>query len=295
MNKIILIGLILLFSINYYGQIYQKYDDGTTILINLNTTQTINEANFGDKLRMWQIRPPKTNRLVRYITNDNSRYCVGYILEYEIIDDKRFKVSIKPPDFANDEFPFKAKYEFRTLKKYPDNIIVNDGDIIVLDLLENATKDVKTQDLIMLTKKPLTEANYFSELEPPKDFQINDIKLRLEEFKVSINGIPLQQKSLYKVEGHILAFHFKNKGEIYLSLFPQKGYNFQKVGTIDGKELSFKMNNDTVKIVSGPYIWNSEEVKWNLWGYYIPEEQLKEKVPDSLDYQGRIINKMTKK
>lgn len=289
---LILLTIILVFSINQYAQIYQKYEDGTTILINLNTTQPINEATFGDKLRMWQIRIPNMNRIVRCITNENSGFYIGYILDYEIVGEKKYKVSIKPIDRANDPFPYKSEFHFRELKQYPGDIIVNDGDIIVLDLLENSTKEIKTQDLILITKEPLTSRNYFSDLQKPKDFQINDIKLRLEEFKVLMNGIPLQQKSLFKVEGHILAFHFKDKGEIFLSLFPQKGYNFQRVGTVDGKVMSFKMNDDTYEINSLLYILDDEEVKWNLWGYYVPEEKLKDKVPDSLEFKGRIINRM---
>lgn len=290
-GKIFFVILILAFSINHYSQVIQKYEDGTTILINLDTTQPVTEADFGDKLRMWQIRPPNMNRLVRYITNENNKFYIGYTLDYEIVGDKKYRVSIKPIDRDHDLFPYKSKYQFKELKKYPDEILVSDGDIIVLDLLENSTKEIKTQDLILLTREPLTERNYFSDLQKPKDFQINDIKLRLEEFNISINGKP-SQKSLFKVEGHILAFHFKDKGEIYLSLFPQKGYNFQRVGTVDGKVMSFKINNDTYEITSGPYILDDEEVKWNLWGYYVPEEKLKDKVPDSLEFKGKVINRM---
>lgn len=290
-----IVWVLFVFAIQSKAQIYQKYEDGTTILISMRTTPSVTVGDFADKLTFWQERPLNMNRLVRYITNENSGFSVGYVLDYEIINEKQFKVSFKSPESINFEFPFKNKYEKKSLKNYPNEIIVDDGDIIALDLLESPEKEVKTQDLIFFTKKPLTDRNYFSELEEPKDFLINDIKLRLQDFKITINGIPLKQKSVYRVEGHILAFRFKNRGEIYLSLFPQKGYDFQKVGTIDGKAMSFKVNNDIFKVSSLTYIWSSDDVRWNLWGYYIPEEKLKEKLPDSLDYQGRFLSSMPKR
>jgi hypothetical protein len=294
-NVLYLAIFLSVFLISIKAQVYEKYEDGTTIFINLRTTPPINEGNFGDKLRFWQIRPQKMNRLIRYITNENNGYYIGYLLDYEIINEKQFRVSIKSPDSIDYEEPFKGKFKKRLLTNYPGEIIVNDGDIISLDLLATPGQEVKTQDLILLTRTPLTNRNYFSRLEEPKDFQINDIKLRLADFKVSINGISLKQKSFYDVQGHILAFRFKGRGEIYLSLFPQKGFNFQKVGTVDGKILSFKIANDTFQIESSSYIWNSNEVRWNLWGYYIPEEKLKDKVPESMDFQGRVINNLRKK
>lgn len=294
-SKILYLVLFMfVFSIQIKAQVYDHFEDGTTIYISMRTISPITGGVFADKLRFWQIKIPNRNRLVRYITNENGGFSVGYVLDYEIINEKQFKVSIKSPGSVNFEFPFKGKLENRTLKNYPPDFIVDDGDIFALDLLESPGKEAKSQDLILLTKKWDKNRNYFSGLEEAKDFQINDIKLRLEEFKITINGIPLPQKSFYKVEGHILVFRFKNRGEIYLSLFPQKGFDFQKVGTIDGKAMSFKVNNDIFKITSISYIWNSDDVKWNLWGYYIPEEKLKEKLPDSLDYQGRFLNSMPK-
>lgn len=299
MNKIILVLIILCGAMNQYSQIrYQKYDDGTNIVINLETTSPMIKSNFGDKLRMWQDRIPNTNKLLRYITNDNSGYRIGYILEYESLNENQFKVSIYPPDDSVSNFPFKTKYELRELNNYPKNIIVNDKDIIVLDLLENNSKEIKAQDKIFLTKKGLVRRNYFGDVEQPKDFSVNDIKLHLMEFEITINGETLKQKSGYDVKGHILAFHFKNRGKIFLSLLPQKEFKFQKIGTVSGNYLSFKTNNDAYQIISGSSIWDDEdednEVKWNLWGYYIPEERLKDKVPDNLDYRGEIINKLTK-
>ena len=299
MSKILFIIWILIFSININSQTYQPFEDGTRVYINLKTSSPLVESDFSDKLRMWQAGTKNANRLERYITNDNSKLCIGYILEYQVVNNSQFKVSLKAPNFEKSEFPFKSSYQYKELKKYPEDIIVNDGDVIILDLLENAKKDFKAQDLIVITKNPLKNHNYFSNLESPKDFKLNDINLHLEEFTVSINGSPLKQKSLYDVKGHIIAFHFKNKGEIYLSLFPQKGYNFQKIGTVDGSVMTFKINGDLYKIVSSPYIWvgdsDSDEVRWNLWGYYVPEEKLKDKVPDSLDYKGRILNSMPRR
>lgn len=297
MNKIFAFVVVILCSaINSFSQIYQKYDDGTTILINLSTTAPVSRSAFGDKLRMWQVRPPNTNKLVRYITNDNSGYRVGYTLEYESLNNNQFKVSIFPPDDSVSNFPFKTKYELRKLSNYPKDIVINDGDIIVLDLLENNSKDVKAQDKILLTKKALNSRNYFGDLEKPKDFSIDEIKLHLTEFEVKLNDEKLKQKSRYDVKGNILAFHFKNKGKIFLSLLPHQELNFKRIGIISGKYISFKINNDSYQIVSSSYIWDNddEEVKWNLWGFYIPEEKLKDKVPDDLDYKGEIINQLTK-
>lgn len=298
MNKLFIFVFVLCSAITSFSQIYQKYDDGTIILINLDTTAPVAKSAFGDKLRMWQVRPPNTNKLVRYITNDNSGYRVGYTLEYECLNNNRFKVSIYPPDDSISNFPYKTKYELRKLSNYPKDIIINDGDVIVLDLLENNSKNIKAQDKILLTKQSLSSRNYFGDLEKPKDFSIDQIKLYLTEFEVMLNGEKLKQKSLFDVKGHILAFHFKNKGKVFLSLFPHQEFNFKKIGTISGKVASFKINSDSYRITSGSSIWDNnddEETKWTLWGFYIPEDKLKDKVPDNLDYKGEIINKLTKR
>jgi GWxTD domain-containing protein len=237
----------------------------------------------------------------RVLADKESGAYFGYDLIIESGDaPNKYKVSIKPLSINPPEQMRLSDLTVRSLPKYPEDMLVEDGDTIALDVLVNPQTKVKIVDLIKITtKKPQSSdsslfnttatgfgsgsgngsgsgfgisvgSNSNSSLlsgQKPQDFTVNDIKLRLTSPKLLVNGaIGSLLGSEWEgiIEGSIIHIYIPGKGRFIFSLFPQNNFNFQKNAVIEDNKIVFKPNDERYELISAAPILNSGG-SWNLW------------------------------
>ena len=91
-----------------------------------------------------------------------------------------------------------------------------------------------------------------------------DVNLQLVNTRITENG-----ESLFEVGGKcgggkVLAFHLPQKGWFVCSSEPYAGYDFQKIGKLNGNRINFSIDNREYEIISDQLI-NSGSHLLDLW------------------------------
>lgn len=213
------------------------------------------------------------NTIHRLLKNDKNKIYFGYDLEIAPQAEKgKFKVSIKPlsinPNKVGKELANFDNLIAQVLPKYPDEILLEDGDTITLEILENPQTQTKILDLIKITTENLNGGNYFLERQAARDFTIDDVELRLTNFEAFVNGEKIG-KGGGGMSGANIYFYLQSKGRFIMSPFPRQGFDLQKIGVIEDNKISFTFNGDNYKFVSTSPILGTGG-KWNLWVLHDP-------------------------
>lgn len=161
-------------------------------------------------------------------------------------------------------------YTAKSLPNYPDDILVDDGDTITLDLLENSRTNTKISDVIKIIYKSSKFDFQITDDKPAKDFTIEEVMLRIEKPDIYINE--KKYKTGSTAAGNINWIYIYRKGRFIFSFEMQPGYNFQKIGVIQDNKISFEFNGDKYEFVSKSPILGSGG-KWNLWVMHDPDFQ----------------------
>jgi hypothetical protein len=205
----------------------------------------------------------KKNIIHRLLTDHKNKLYFGYDLEVSATaDDSKFRVAFRPLSLNPNKFVKVTNFTAFSIDKYPEEMLVEDGDIISFDTLENPQAKIKFSDLIKVTRQRKLPGHNITELQPAKDFTMQ--ATNLEAF---INDKKVAQVS--SLSGSNLSFYFQDKGRFIMSIFPRKGFNLQKIGIVEGNKLSFTFNGDNYKFVSSSPIIGSGG-KWNVWVLYDP-------------------------
>jgi len=209
------------------------------------------------------------NTMHRLITDWKNKLYFGYDVVVTPQPEKdKFKVSIKPLSINPSKFVNVNNLVAQVLPKYPDEILVGDGDMITLEILENPQTRVKIFDLIKITTENLRGGNYFLERKPARDFTIDDVELQLTNLEAFVNGEKIAKGG--GVSGANIYFYFQGKGRFIMSAFPRKGFDLQKIGVIENNKISFTFNGDSYKFVSTSPVLGTGG-KWNLWILHDPD------------------------
>jgi hypothetical protein len=204
------------------------------------------------------------NIMHRLVTDKKNKLYFGYDISVTPQPEKgKFKVSIKPLSINPNKMADVDNLNAQVLPKYPDEILVDDGDTITLEVLENQQTQVKILDLIKVTTKQQQIGNYFIERKPARDFTVDDVELRLTNMEVFVNDEKIG-KGGGGVSGANIYIYLPDKGRFIMSPFPRKGFNFQKIGIIENNKISFNFNGDNYKFVSTAPVLGSGG-KWNIW------------------------------
>lgn len=207
------------------------------------------------------------NTMHRLLTDKKNKLYFGYDVTVIAQSEKgKFKVSIKPLSIdPNKQLINLDNLTAQVLPKYPDEILVDDGDTITLEILEDLQTQIKILDLIKVTTENQS-GNYFSERKPARDFTVDDVELQLTNLEVFVNGEKLG-KGGGSVSGANIYFYLPDKGRFIMSPFVRKGFNLQKIGVVENNKISFTFNGDNYKFVSTSPILGSGG-KWNLWMFH---------------------------
>ncbi|MBX7169908.1 MAG: hypothetical protein K1X72_03050 [Pyrinomonadaceae bacterium] len=304
-NKIIYLLLtFIIFSIQTKAQdsLAFRFDNGIIVAFK---SKTIPPASQKELRKLYQesgsFNPKDISKIQRTFTNDVEKIIFSYGMDIKPNDDgKTFTVTFKAEKGSRVQYQddkTKEKYDNKdyvngNLPNYPSNIVVNDGDTIVLDILENPKTGGKIQDLIKITRENRPFEDYFSELEDAKDFTIEDVKLQLANYKLYINGKLIKRPKDFSGISRFFGMEFNQYDKaLVLTAVPVPGYDFKRVGVIDGNKLSFTYNGDKFEIVSTVPILGFVK-KWNLWMMNPPREHKDYKIPEIIGYITNSTNKI---
>ncbi len=206
----------------------------------------------------------KTNILYQFFFDENNKTYFGYDLEITpIANTTKFKLRFKPiTGKPHPSWRIGKGFQKVNLPNLPREIIVTDGDIISLDIMENPKTKEKIKDFIIVTRKQSVGPG-FAERHVPKDFTLDEVNLKLQKYEIVING-----KNVYRSggggSGSNLAIYIRGKGRFIFSPFQRKGYDFKKIGTIINNKLVFSVQGDEYEIISeSPML--GEGGKWHVW------------------------------
>jgi hypothetical protein len=204
------------------------------------------------------------------LINYSSGIYVGYLMTIEkLADSTKLRITIKPlpeeairslPDSVHVKklglkFPNRAVLGPAPLPRYPDPQVINLNDVIKLPLWINRETGAIIGDQIRFTlDKP----------RPAQDFTLNDVWLNLTGFRLFINNeVRSGDREFRGLIGRLPYFYVPGKGRFILSIKPHEGYDFQKIGQIDGNRISFSYGGDEFELVSREPVLNRG--KWHLW------------------------------
>lgn len=267
--KILLTQLaIVVFTAFAYGQVESSvgFANGITVAHTTDYGNTLSGKFYASGTSSIQ------NGLVSHqaFINETNKTYTGYDLEVIPQEDlTKFKILIKPLSITSDSWMFKGqKFTFIPLPKYPDEIMIDDGDIITLDIFENPKTKEKITDFVLVTRSKSTGPRFASK-HIPEDFTLDDVELQINKYEIKIDD-----KSVYKSgggggSGGNIAIYLPGKGRFIMSPFSREGYPFQKIGTITNNELTFSYGGEDYKIISQSPILGRGG-KWHCWILFEP-------------------------
>ncbi len=295
-NKFTNVGLVLFLSIFFVVAVKAQsgsiqFSNGITVAIKTETVPPNDTDSLGN---IYSYTTSSGNIVHRVMTDVKNKIYFGYDLLVEKQDEaEKFRVSIKPLSKTLNQLvgrnnnslentPEYANLTAKSLPKYPEPVILNEGETITLDILENPKTGAKKSDVIKIYSKPKKFFSYFSDREKAKDFTIDDVQLRIDAPEILINGE--KSKIGGSASANIIYVALYGKGRFIFSFSPQPGYNFQKNGIILDNKIMFDYNGESYEFISKSPILGMGG-KWNLWVMADPDYKSAYQLSPSSPYE----------
>lgn len=205
------------------------------------------------------------------LINTKAGLYIGYALEVERLpESSKLRVSIKPLTAETIQGMRNSVWVKRLLANHPGlNLLdplesprfpapqmINLNDSLKLDLWLNATTGAVIGDRLRFE---------LDEPEPPRDFKLSDVLFKFNNFRLSINGeVRSGERNLGGFSGPLPWFAIPGRGRFLISLQPHAGYDFQQLGLVDGKKLSFSFEGNSYEWVSSEPILPTRG-RWHVW------------------------------
>lgn len=219
----------------------------------------------------------------RLIIDETNKIYYGY--DYKVVREgttNKFKISFAPLSVDPKGFFDMEGFTAKPLPKYPAEIVIEDGDSVTLDILENPQTGAKVSDVIKITTEQRKFSGYFTERQTAKDFSIEDIELHFDGGDITAGDKKYNMGG--SVSANYIWIYLPEKGRFIFSIFPQPAYNFQKIGFIEYNKILFNLNGENYRFISKTPILASASGKWNLWvkhePNYIPSDLFGNKKTD---------------
>jgi hypothetical protein len=163
---------------------------------------------------------------------------------------------------------------------FPGPQTVHGSDVLALTLLTNSTTGQKIVDYLAVQEPAASSFLGFQSLPlrefafatgSPRDLRTDDVELRLQAPRVSINGKLESSTARYygDATGVFVWFYLPGRGRYILSLTPHPELGFRKAGEIRGSSLSFAVASETFSVVSGNRIAPGQ-ASFNLYVLHEP-------------------------
>jgi hypothetical protein len=143
--------------------------------------------------------------------------------------------------------------------------LLEDGDTVELDLLVNPKTGVRVVDVIRVAtdRARLWQAQ-------PRDFTLDSVEIAVSDPRLVVNGEMLAgARAQRSVSGALVWFYVPGRGRFVLSLVPRAGYDFRKIGLIEGNRASFDFRGEHFEWVSStPLVGSGGD--WFAWVLFDP-------------------------
>ena len=217
------------------------------------------------------------DRIIHRVLTDAERRVV-FAYDLSVSSDpvsKKFRLVVLPADeafrrlFLKDNAPLRAHESFATFPRSTAPQTLDDGDAVSLELLVNRDSGVKIIDVVKVTfDRSILRENYLDAA--PKDFTLDAVSMTVKSYELSIDGVLVgKSKSKIGCAGSLLWFYVPDRGRFIVSLSPRDGYQFRKIGLLDGNRIEFVLNGELYEWISGETIFPNGGA-WNLWVLYDP-------------------------
>ncbi len=219
--------------------------------------------------------------LHRLLVDADGKYVFGYDLAVEADRaTRRFKIVVKPlsvevesklPARTADAKSARAGLaKISTVKKATEPQVLDDGDSFALDLLVNQNTGVKIVDFV---KVSFDRSNLWNDnpATVPRDFTLDAVALTVVEFRLLRDGnLVAAGKPKSNFGGPLIWCYIEGRGRFIFSLVPREGYQFQKVGVIEGNRIEFTVKGEHYEWLSSSPILRDGGA-WNLWVLHDPK------------------------
>ena len=199
------------------------------------------------------VRTSEKNTVYREFMDGKGKVVFGYEIEVNRMADKdRVQVLLKPLGAEYSRVTGNKNVStFPSARELP---VMWLGDKATIDVLENPSNGQKITDTIEVDAEAMGTA-------PDAG---NKSGIGFFNTRVLIDGKPAGSAANSGVRGdEIVMFYIPGRGAYFVSRRPVSGYDFMKIGVVDGKRLSFVLNNEKFEVVSDSEISESSEV-WVL-------------------------------
>jgi hypothetical protein len=135
------------------------------------------------------------------------------------------------------------------LLKYPFVPDVRAGDTVAIDLLENPATGQKVVDYLVFKRSNPPAA---AEISPLADLSLIEVELRLQDFRISVNGTVLETSTRLggSISGAALWFYLPERGRFVMSLVPNPKLGFRRAGEVSNRSLTFTEGSERYDIHS---------------------------------------------
>ncbi len=168
-------------------------------------------------------------------------------------------------------------------QRFPPPRMVRPGEVITLDLLQDDRNgDVVSDEVTIDRTVAEPSPSRTGHVAPPMDLKGESVWLQMVSAKLLVNGEPAvpDANSGGSVQGEIVFTDLPGHGRVYLSLGPQPGCRFKRIGVVAGKAITFTIDGNQYEWVSAGPIATADPVapftssqSWNVWGIRDPDWQ----------------------
>jgi hypothetical protein len=209
----------------------------------------------------------KDNIVKRHVGIFDTHKYFGYDLTATPEGNGRYMLSISAstlsPATMSQLFP--GEWTMVQMPRRPINQLVSVGDVITLDLLENAANGHKIVDRIEVIDG--AGIRNTASAKPPRDFALDDVEWTFDSPKLLVNG-SVVESSGSTIAGSPSWVYLKNHGRFVFSLRPRTELGFVKAGQLRGTDLEWTMGGTRYAVRARRNIIASEARTYNLYVFH---------------------------
>jgi hypothetical protein len=111
-----------------------------------------------------------------------------------------------------------------------------------------------------------TWLSYSSPIYLKQDDQNKPVTLSVDNFQILADGVPIIKMNA-ACGANLISFSSPKHGRFIISTKPEEGFDFKKIGTLEGNTISFFFNNVRYEWISSSPISSDDRVR-DLWIYH---------------------------
>jgi hypothetical protein len=199
----------------------------------------------------------------RFFFDHRNRLYFGYDLVVEKLKETgQFRISIGPLSVPPEDLdPYSKREGYISLASvnYPPPQIIDDQDAIMFDVLFNPKTQQKIAEKITVSSSSLSyklkqfdnsltmvkdDLTLLIPDQAPRDFRLDDVKLKVSNPFLSINGQVVFSAKGATVSSTMLWLSVPGRGRFLLSINPREGYRFEKAGFILYNLVSIQLDGE---------------------------------------------------